>query len=79
VCVFEKAAGGPGDMIGTIVCKADDEGAGLRGYIAMLTVRSEFRKKGIGKTLAMIGIQRMIDLGCDEIFLETEVQSVLFA
>lgn len=64
-------------MIGTIVCKAEEDlhgGSGqLKGYIAMLTVRAEYRKKGIGKTLAVLGIQRMINLGCDEIYLETEV------
>ena len=35
-------------MIGTIVCKAEDEQGTFRGYIAMLAVNSEYRKKGIG-------------------------------
>lgn len=82
ICVFAKlprvgdSAVQRGEMIGTIVCKAEEDlhgGSGqLKGYIAMLTVRAEYRKKGIGKTLAVLGIQRMINLGCDEIYLETE-------
>ena len=35
-------------MIGVIVCKAEDEGEGLHGYIAMLAVNSAYRKKKIG-------------------------------
>lgn len=35
-------------MIGTIVCKADDERDCMKGYIAMLAVSKEYRKRGIG-------------------------------
>lgn len=62
-------------MIGTIVCKADIEQDIMKGYIAMLTVNKLYRKKGIGLKLAMIGINRMIDVGCQEIVLETEVSN----
>jgi N-alpha-acetyltransferase 30 len=61
------------EMIGTIVCKADLEYGVMKGYIAMLTVNNVYRKQGIGSYLAKLGIQRMIDSGCQEIVLETEV------
>lgn len=52
VCVFAKKSeaegGGRGPMIGTIVCKAEQERDCFRGYIAMLTVNKDFRKRGIG-------------------------------
>ena len=38
-----------GLCVGTIVCKADDHRGTLRGYIAMLAVDSEHRKRRIGK------------------------------
>lgn len=66
------------EMIGTIVCKADLEQDVMRGYIAMLTVNKEYRKQGIGLNLVMIGIKRMIEAGCQEIILETEVSCVVF-
>jgi ribosomal protein S18 acetylase RimI-like enzyme len=37
-----------GEMIGTIVCKADDERDCMKGYIAMLAVNKSYRKRGIG-------------------------------
>jgi ribosomal protein S18 acetylase RimI-like enzyme len=64
------------EMIGTIVCKADEEHGVMKGYIAMLTVNNLYRKKGIGSYLARLGIQRMIETGCQEIVLETEVPLV---
>ena len=35
-------------MIGTIICKAEDEGGCFCGYIAMLAVNSTYRKRRIG-------------------------------
>lgn len=35
-------------MIGTIVCKAEDEQGVFRGYIAMLAVNADYRNRGIG-------------------------------
>lgn len=65
------------EMIGTIVCKADQEYGVMKGYIAMLTVNTLYRKQGIGLYLAKLGIQRMIDYGCEEILLETEVRFMI--
>jgi peptide alpha-N-acetyltransferase len=38
-----------GKSIGCIVSKLDMHGRSLRGYIAMLAVEKEYRKKGIGR------------------------------
>ena len=43
-----------GECVGTIVCKLDAHGRERvthRGYIAMLAVRQDYRKKGIGATV----------------------------
>jgi peptide alpha-N-acetyltransferase len=50
ICVFLKDdAGVRGEMIGTIVCKAEPVRDVFQGYIAMLTVSKQYRKLGIGK------------------------------
>ena len=44
-----------GECVGTIVCKLDAHGRERvthRGYIAMLAVRQDYRKKGIGATVS---------------------------
>ena len=66
------------DLVGVIICKAEDEAdrhqrMAYRGYIAMLAVSKDHRKKGIGSTLVKIAVERMRLLGCEEVFLETEV------
>ena len=60
-------------MIGTIICKADMEQGELKGYIGMLLVNKDYRNKGIGSKLAVMGIDRMIAMGCLEVMLETEL------
>lgn len=75
ICAFVKKHDKE-EMIGTIICKADPMGESLLGYVAMLTVSSEYRKLGIGRKLAVTGIERMIQMGCTEIILETEVSNV---
>ena len=77
-----------GPMIGCIICKGseitDDSVASLNnpernnnGYVAMLTVSESHRKRGIGQTLATLGINRMKKrYKCEEIVLETEVSNV---
>ena len=61
------------DLIGVIVCKADNHNKVLRGYIAMLAVKQEFRRGGIGRCLVKQAIEAMKAHGVEEIVLETEV------
>lgn len=58
--------------IGAIVCKMEPHKSGtMRGYIAMLAVKKEHRKRGIGESLVRRAIAAMS--GADEIALETEI------
>lgn len=60
--------------VGAIVCKLEMHHFNTsRGYIAMLAVDEEYRKKKIGSTLVKKTIQQMVNDGCDEVVLETEV------
>mmetsp|Transcript_7992 Transcript_7992/g.10497 ORF Transcript_7992/g.10497 Transcript_7992/m.10497 type:complete len:189 (+) Transcript_7992:289-855(+) len=43
------------------------------GYIGMLAVRENYRRKGIGKALVNLVLQRMKKLDCTSATLETEV------
>ena len=65
ICVFAKSNKPNSErvMIGTIVSKAEDERGDnvLIGYIAMLAVNSQFRRRGIG--------QKVINLCCCEFFI----------
>eukprot|EP00871_Galdieria_phlegrea_P004493 jgi/Galph1/5044/GphlegSOOS_G58.1 len=47
----------------------------LRGYIAMLAVRREFRRLGIGMELVKRVMEEMKQRYCEEICLETEVNN----
>ncbi|RGB25620.1 acyl-CoA N-acyltransferase [Rhizophagus diaphanus] len=58
--------------IGVIICKLDRHRDALRGYIAMLAVKKEYRKRKIGTTLVKIVINAMKLKNADEIVLETE-------
>eukprot|EP01104_Vermistella_antarctica_P001720 TRINITY_DN11832_c0_g1_i1.p1 TRINITY_DN11832_c0_g1~~TRINITY_DN11832_c0_g1_i1.p1 ORF type:complete len:206 (+),score=49.66 TRINITY_DN11832_c0_g1_i1:230-847(+) len=67
-------------VIGVIVCKLDEHVSRnapreetMRGYIAMLVVKKEYRGYGIGSTLVKNAIGRMRDNGCEIVVLETEV------
>lgn len=62
-------------MIATIVCKLEGEGDAMQGYMAMLAVDKDYRKKGIGKALVTMVIDRMVEDGCKEVMLETEVRA----
>jgi peptide alpha-N-acetyltransferase len=75
--------------IGCVVCKIDakrDDDAAennndatdgsmkvYTGYIGMLAVEKEYRRSGIGTSLALRAIRRMQQMGCQSIQLETEV------
>lgn len=63
-----------GKLLGVIVCKADrvNRRKRLRGYIAMLAVEKDHRKRGIGSYLAYLAIKKMKDMDCDDAVLETE-------
>ncbi|KAK4548727.1 N-alpha-acetyltransferase 30 [Oleoguttula mirabilis] len=63
-------------LIGVIVCKLEPHRGGpMRGYIAMLATRSEYRGQGIATKLVRMAIDRMIEMDADEIALETEVDN----
>lgn len=60
--------------VGAIVCKLDFHRKTIkRGYIAMLAVDKDYRKRSIGSTLVRRAISEMIAGGADEVVLETEV------
>ncbi|KAG0253386.1 N-alpha-acetyltransferase 30 [Actinomortierella ambigua] len=61
--------------VGVIICRLDAHGHARiqRGYIAMLAVSKDYRKRRIGSTLVRMAIQAMRDAGADEIVLETEI------
>ena len=42
----------------------------------MLAVQKEYRGRGIAKRLVEHAIDKMVESGCDEIMLETEVENV---
>jgi N-alpha-acetyltransferase 30 len=73
-CLYSRdlITGKRGEMIGTIVCKAEDEQGIMRGYIAMLAVNKTYRGRGLGLKLANIGIEGMKAMNCTEIMLEAE-------
>ncbi|KAL4945195.1 hypothetical protein BDV06DRAFT_209686 [Aspergillus oleicola] len=65
---------GAEDMVGVVVSKLEPHRHGpLRGYIAMLAVREEYRGKGIATRLVRMAIDAMSEGGADEIALETEI------
>ncbi|KAI8053362.1 putative acyltransfersase [Syncephalis plumigaleata] len=61
-----------GRPIGVIICKLDQHRGALRGYIGMLAVLPECRKRGIGSQLVRLALDAMIAQQADEIVLETE-------
>ncbi|UJR25503.1 hypothetical protein I4U23_006849 [Adineta vaga] len=62
------------ELIGSIVSKLDIHKKVLRrGYIAMLAINKEYRRKKIASKLVLMSIREMIRRGCDEIVLEAEV------
>jgi len=63
--------------VGAIVCKLDiHKKMANRGYIAMLAVDNNYRRRKIGSTLVRKAIRAMIldeASSCDEVVLETEI------
>lgn len=63
-----------GKCVGAIVCKLDMHKKMVRrGYIAMLAVDSDYRRRKIGSHLVRKAIKAMIADDCDEVVLETEI------
>ncbi|KAF8637750.1 hypothetical protein AX17_002608 [Amanita inopinata Kibby_2008] len=61
------------DPVGVIVCKQSmHRDRANRGYIAMLSVRKEWRNRGIASTLVRNAIDTMKEDGAEEVVLETE-------
>ncbi|KAJ3100458.1 hypothetical protein HDU97_002195 [Phlyctochytrium planicorne] len=52
--------------IGVIICRLDKHRDVMRGYIAMLAVSTEHRKRGIGSKLVKMAIRQMKENGADE-------------
>ena len=52
------------------------EAIALVGYIGMLAVSAEYRRRGIGKALVQRILRRMRSMGCTSATLETEVTNV---
>lgn len=63
--------------VGTIVCRLERESRTqlMSGYIAMLAVDSNFRKRGIGTKLVKLAVMQMKIKNADEIVLEAEVSN----
>jgi peptide alpha-N-acetyltransferase len=62
------------EMVGAIVCKLDvHKQVNKRGYIAMLAVDEQYRRRKIGSTLVLKSIRAMAEEDADEIVLETEI------
>ncbi|VDN98288.1 unnamed protein product [Rodentolepis nana] len=64
-----------GTTVGTIVCKLDYHVGVKRGYIAMLAVEKECRRKGIGSKLVQLALDIMIEQNAQEVVLEAEVDN----
>ncbi|KNH06230.1 hypothetical protein XU18_2735 [Perkinsela sp. CCAP 1560/4] len=66
------------DIVACVVSKIEkkSEEAPLRGYIAMLTVDKNYRHHGIGTELVRQTIEKMRDLGCSWVYLETPFENL---
>lgn len=75
ICAYSEKDNDPSTrvMISTIVCKLEGEGDAMQGYMAMLAVDQDYRKRGIAQKLVTMVIDRMAEDGCKEVMLETEV------
>jgi GNAT superfamily N-acetyltransferase len=66
ICV--KALDDNDNLIGVIVCKLEPHRGGpMRGYIAMLATRKDYRGHGIATSLVKMAIEKMISEDADEV------------
>lgn len=64
------AMDGEDQMVGVVVSKLEAHRSGpMRGYIAMLAVREEYRGRGIATKLVRMAIDAMIERDADEVWL----------
>lgn len=63
-----KALDEEDNLIGVIVCKLEPHRGGpMRGYIAMLATRKDYRGHGIATSLVKTAIEKMIAEDADEV------------
>ncbi|KAF2075965.1 hypothetical protein CYY_002721 [Polysphondylium violaceum] len=62
-------------LIGVVISKKQPHGLLERGYIGMLVVDKEYRRKKIGSNLVKLTLDKMIKMDCDEIVLETIISN----
>ena len=56
------------NLVGVIVCKLEPHRGGpMRGYIAMLATREEYRGRGIASKLVRMAVEKMIEKDADEV------------
>lgn len=63
-------------VIGSVVCELKERKERQRGYIAMLSVEPDYRRKGIARDLVLQCMRIMRAAGCYMATLETEVSNV---
>lgn len=59
--------------MGVVICKLDRHKDRWRGYIAMLAVAKEYRKRAIGSTLVQMAIRAMKEQDADEVRIDIMV------
>lgn len=65
-----KAIDAKDNLVGVVISKLEPHRGGpLRGYIAMLAVREEYRGKGIATKLVRMAIDIMIEREADEVII----------
>jgi ribosomal protein S18 acetylase RimI-like enzyme len=64
-------------LVGVVVSKLEPHRGGpLRGYIAMLAVREEYRGQGIATRLVRMAIDKMIERDADEVLLSEPIDGI---